>query len=453
MLITKKNKAFDEDFPAAIKKKQRCKKPRDKFSMMHTIPVQVLNLREDSYGGKRGKRMGFTVYVDLTCKQCKPHKFFHKRVGKDLHNSLVHHGREVLPPQVKYSSAPARTTSRGKSAAPSRSKSSKPTAAAPNEIEIVTLELDEEFDDILVVDNDTDVVQEDENNAVDPVTELNGSDDEIECVEEIVHENQIKSYKPKSYKWMQTSSLYQPQVFLMNCLNLKMREESSMPKNKEVGLVELLETLNDDEGNDVLVLEESFQLDGSPVKRNSHIRNLFEEDAQVQPTKRKKDDRNSCSPSKKGRTNANEELLLVEDQEILDIQSMLEISMDETEEIIQVEESEITSFEESLNEDELEILEELPEKDVEVLSVDEVNLEELPEEDVEVLTVDEDDNVMVKTVETVDPSKPQSIKDLVSLWASEEESLISKKPEAEVGKMRTKKRRNELKPYLTRYGS
>ena len=46
MLITKKNKAFDEDFPAVIKKKPRCKKPRDKFSLMYIIPIQVIQARK-----------------------------------------------------------------------------------------------------------------------------------------------------------------------------------------------------------------------------------------------------------------------------------------------------------------------------------------------------------------------------------------------------------------------
>ena len=41
MLVTKKNKVYDDDYPAVVKKKLRSKKPRHKFSMMHSIPVQV----------------------------------------------------------------------------------------------------------------------------------------------------------------------------------------------------------------------------------------------------------------------------------------------------------------------------------------------------------------------------------------------------------------------------
>ena len=62
MLVTKKNKVYDSDYPAVVN--LRTKKPRHKFIMMHTIPVQNMNLTEDSFGGRRGK----SVYSELTCK-------------------------------------------------------------------------------------------------------------------------------------------------------------------------------------------------------------------------------------------------------------------------------------------------------------------------------------------------------------------------------------------------
>ena len=59
MLVTKKNKVYDDDYPAVVKKKLRSKKPRHKFSMMHTISVQTLNLTEDSFDGEgKGKEWG-----------------------------------------------------------------------------------------------------------------------------------------------------------------------------------------------------------------------------------------------------------------------------------------------------------------------------------------------------------------------------------------------------------
>ena len=63
MLVTKKNKAFDEDLPAVIKKKPRCKKSRDKFSLLYIIPIQALSLREVGGKIKGGKRLGFQSMI------------------------------------------------------------------------------------------------------------------------------------------------------------------------------------------------------------------------------------------------------------------------------------------------------------------------------------------------------------------------------------------------------
>merc|ERR1711872_812960 len=94
MLDTFHSIKHDDDLPAIVRKKQRRKKPRNKFNQMHSIPVKTLNMRENSYhGSKNGKRMGFAVYTELTCKQCKPDRFFHKREGLRLH-SVIQHGRE-----------------------------------------------------------------------------------------------------------------------------------------------------------------------------------------------------------------------------------------------------------------------------------------------------------------------------------------------------------------------
>ena len=63
---------------------------------------------------------------------------------------------------------------------------------------------------------------------------------------------------------MENSLSYQPQVWLLNSLNLKMKVA--------------VESFSDDsnESNDVLDANDIVVLDGSPVKRNSsHIRNLF----------------------------------------------------------------------------------------------------------------------------------------------------------------------------------
>ena len=74
----------DEDH-STIKRKQREKKPRHKFSLLYTIPVNVLNEK-----GHGNKRQGFTTYDALVCKSCKPNKFFHVRDALKLHNSEEH---------------------------------------------------------------------------------------------------------------------------------------------------------------------------------------------------------------------------------------------------------------------------------------------------------------------------------------------------------------------------
>merc|ERR1712129_375669 len=159
------------------------------------------------------------------------------------------------------------------------------------------------------------------------------------------------------------------------------------------------------------------------VEQSTYVRNLFNEDGE---SKRKTTDVEHVS-SKKSKHDQ-EELLLMEDDdnEILDIQSMLEVSMDETvEDCIDVEVDEIT---------------------VDGGDIIEVELEESPEE-VELISLVGDD----ENVEFVDNAEPESIKDLVSLWATEEEALVSNKAVSS-GKLRTKKRRSELKPYLTSRG-
>merc|ERR1712034_8656 len=82
------------------------------------------------------------------------------------------------------------------------------------------------------------------------------------------------------------------------------------------------------------------------------------------------------------------------------------------------------------------------ESDIAIVNIDD---EEVPEPQVELVTLDEDDNL---EVEGNLAGKVDSIRDLVNLWASEEKSLGLQ--ETGTSKTRTKKRRSELKPYLTR---
>jgi len=432
MLVTKKNKSFDEDHPAIIKKKPRCKKARDKFSLMHTIPMQVLSQRdEEDFGGKikRGKRLGFTVYNALACKHCKPHVFFHKRFGLQNH-SKTRHGRDGMfkMPSIpsRSISLPARVT---KSVVVPRRKFS--SLNKRTMIEFVDLEDDEE--QIQIVD-DHDLIEEIKSTSEcsEPIDEKsNPEDDDLEIIDEKdVNENKIKSFKPKNYRWMESSPLYQPKVFLSSSLNSEMRKEESKDD---------IEWVKSPKENERLSLNDVVLVDVEEEMIVNHVRNLFNVDAQ---SKRKSYEVDYFSFKKS--KHDEEELLLMEDEEneVLDIQSMLEVSIDETEEvIIDVENSD--SFDIS------EILSVVESSDI--IEVD-LELEEFPEEEVELISLDEDDNVeFVTSCETATNVKPESIKDLVNLWATEEGALISNKGESS-GKLRTKKRRRELKPYLTNRG-
>ena len=53
----------DEDLTTIQKRKSR-----HKFSLLHPIPIKVLNSTEDSNAMKKGKRNGFTMYDNLACK-------------------------------------------------------------------------------------------------------------------------------------------------------------------------------------------------------------------------------------------------------------------------------------------------------------------------------------------------------------------------------------------------
>jgi len=383
MLDTILSKKHDDDLPAIVRKKQRRKKPRNKFNTMHSIPVKTLNMRENSYhGSKNGKRMGFAVYTELTCKQCKPDRFFHKREGLRLH-SVIQHGREgsmimrtsqSLP--LKLSGAPTALSNIRVTRANSSKRSSREMKPSVNRRGIEIIELENKVDeDILLLaydDSESETLQV--RAQLDDIKDVDYVDDDedIECVEIVeVGENHIKSFKEKNYKRMEISPLYQPEVVLMNSLNCKMREV-----NTSFGEVEMLipppiitEKIghHEDYGDcdEILVLDDNILLKSSRVKRRSVGGDLgnFE--------------------SKRGRR---DELLLLEDEsddndDLLNIRNLLEVTMEENE-IIEVD----------LEPEEVDL-----EPEEVVLEPEEVDLEpeevDLQPEEVEVLHLDEQNNI------------------------------------------------------------
>merc|ERR1712096_280207 len=527
MLVSKNN---DEDYPTIVKKKPRAKKPRHKFSMIHSIPIKVLNTASTSTTtGKKGKRLGFTVYDSLTCKQCKPQISFHKRFGLSTHSKETHRSNIVFKvpsiPQRSFS-IPTRNT-RSVSQVKNFTSFNRRLPIRKNSahsVEIELIDLDDEDtkrgddDEITVLDDDefsgvnnkeTKIkVSKPPAKSAPPKDEFDigmknkkavddDSDDEIECIQVIeVNENRIRTFEPKDYRWMESSPLYQPKVFLLNSLNIKIREEteeeveelnplddpnlSSYLYDHDV-LVELddsvtIETVDDGEVN-VLGDAHPVQLEEVVFDKASHIRNLFEEE-QSNKLKRKSLLLES-STSKRLKSGHEEELLLFEepDENVPDITSMLEVSLEgdvanesNTNEIEIVELEETTEkdsvpdinsmLEVSLNEgkpvyegdtDEIEVVDL---EETTSISTEEkkesmlVDLEESPECEVEIVSID-DENEQNQEVEPriqEFEDKPNSIKDLVSQWAREEEATVNKKAADPTFQPRTKKRRSELKP-------
>ena len=237
---------------------------------------------------------------------------------------------------------------------------------------------------------------------------------------------------------MESSPLYQPQVLLLNSLNLQMKSAYELCLDVGDAPDEAHEVAD---ANDIIVLDDLIEVEGSPVKQStSHIRKLFVEEESVS-IKRTTED--ISSPCKRRRQDDDEvELLMIEEEDdngndekndLMDIQSMLEVTMEEEPTEAEVDSAGVC-------------------EEKEILEVD-LEPEESTEEDAEVLCVDEQDNIVFDTVEVLadnvsdsntETRKHQSIKDLVTQWACEEESLISKT--SEMGKMSFKKRRKDLKP-------
>merc|ERR1712183_180799 len=200
----------------------------------------------------------------------------------------------------------------------------------------------------------------------------------------------------------------------------------------------------------------------------SHIRNLFEVEQSSQL--KRKSLLLESSTSKRLKSGHEEELLLLEepDENVPDITSMLEVSLDEGDvanegntddvEIVEIEETsvpDITSMlEVSLYEGNTDEIEVVDLEETTCISTEEkkesmlVDLDESHDYEVEIVSID-DENEQIEEVEPRKPEfedKPNSIKDLVSQWAREEEAAVNKKAADPTFQPRTKKRRSELKP-------
>ena len=283
------------------RRKVREKKPQHKWSLLYTIPVNILNQTStlgDFY--KKGKRNGFSLYDSLVCKKCKPNKFFHTRFSLKTHSFEDHSG----PAGFKVAS---------------RERKRK------NNIECIDLDddSDEEPAEISIIDDDEVEVCE----LIETVRITADSETEIECLDitdttDIAEEKDLLGQLEVSS--IENNASYQPKVFLKDICKEMSRDETKKRMNDSVTIEEI--TLGDDDDD---VMEER----GSP-----HIRNLLK-DFEVSHGKenKRKENFEDSSPKKV----CLDELLLAE--EIL-AQDILEVSIEESDEVIDVEDDSVVIY-------------------------------------------------------------------------------------------------------------
>merc|ERR1711963_675449 len=122
---------------------------------------------------------------------------------------------------------------------------------------------------------------------------------------------------------MESSPLYQPQVLLLNSLNLQMESADELCLDVE----DAPDKANDVvDANDIIIVDDLIEVEGIPVKQpTSHIRKLFV-DEEIVSSKRTTEV--ISSPRKRRRQEEDEESS-DEKNELMDIQSMLEVTMEE----------------------------------------------------------------------------------------------------------------------------
>ena len=278
------------------RRKVREKKPQQKWSLLYTIPVNILNQTETLGGfNKKGKRYGFTVYDSLVCKKCKPNKLFHTRFSLKTHSFEEHSSQSEIN-------------------VISRERKRKIN------IECIDLDDNDSDDDpaeISIIDDDED---DEVCELIETVRITPDSATEIEILD-IENENELLGKLDVSS--IENNGSYQPKVFLKDICKEMSRDKTKKTRNESVTIEEI--TLEDDDDDDDVVEER-----GSP-----HIRNLLKEFEVSQGKENKRKENFEDSSPKKV---CLDELLLAE--EIL-AQDILEVTIEESEEVIDVEDDSI----------------------------------------------------------------------------------------------------------------
>ena len=303
----------DEDL-SSIKRKQREKKPRHKFSLLYTIPVNVLNEK-----GSGNKRQGFSTYDALVCKSCKPNKFFHVRDALKLHNS-EEHGSGVEN-RLHYSYNQSNTQRRN-------NQKSMKTKSKRQAIECIDLDDDDsesEDDEIEVISNNDTSVNEifdnlcisKENSGINESGYVS-DEDIIECESSPQKTSSNKVFNEEDLRNIDEQPFYQPKVVLSDISS----NTEGLQGKKSKNISEL--TLNEAKDKGSKVIE--VVLDDDVNAENSHIRNLlidFES-----PIQKRKQSFEGGSATKK--RCLDDEKLLTEDP--VDILDCVEVTINEADE-------------------------------------------------------------------------------------------------------------------------
>ena len=269
----------DEDLDQAKRKKQREKKPVNKFSLLYMFPSSLLNEK-----GSGNKRKGFVTYDSLVCKKCSPPRFFHARSALKLHVIEDHDQLESRT----FASYSLPTVTRK-----TRQKKVKNIEC----IDLSDSEDDESDDEIEIVQENTD----DQNVTITTMEGLsisnkNGSDkspanesgygSDIECVEETVPNKELQDVLRDISK------------------KIESRTDNVGSKPVEVTLEEEVEV------EDPISEAVEVVLDDEVNAENGHIRNLMRD---FQSPIRKRKENFSESFTKRARVNDGGEMLLMED--------------------------------------------------------------------------------------------------------------------------------------------
>lgn len=267
----------DEDLDQVKRKRQREKKPVNKFSLLYMFPSSLLNEK-----GSGNKRKGFTTYDSLVCKKCSPARFFHARSALKLH--ILEDHDQVEKRSFASHSFPTVV---------SRNTRQKAKQKKVKNIECIDLsdseEEDESDDEIEVVqENDTSVSMEGlsisnkRNSDKSPANE-SGYGSDIECVEENIPNKELQH--------------------VLQSISKKIESKNAATTSKPVEV-----TLEEEEPANTAV---EVVLDDDVNAENGHIRNLMKD---FQSPIRKRKEKFADSVSKRARVREeDDEMLLTED--------------------------------------------------------------------------------------------------------------------------------------------